>query len=436
MASSNSIDVPYEVRREWSAEWDLAPLLRGESVVVQPCPTRFLHPSLEVRNIPGRGRGVVAARSVDVGTLLLLDTPLLTSPTHGELVEAVLSKAGADTEFRRTFLSMCGDPEDDVARASVDCPPCENLVRNIVRHNYHGVEEPPKDGELCSATVVGMWPLGSLVNHSLRPNVARTFLGHTSFYRSILPIAEGEEVLDNYFDLRLPFRTRKQLLSANHSIENAETDEFDANADVVAEIEDAHQAAFSSEDIHTKETAQAAFTRLLEVTNRCHAVGTPDPAFTTIFRDFGMLAGQLGDIHLSLQGLAKAFEVATVREPYSLVSVVLSSRMLSMACLGANELDIEVREQLEAVARKHLTMVYGPFPDVFEVLNPVLSRRLAILNKKRTQRSGERNEVKKAKSQKEDCTSQIGEQAEEVIGGSGDVSSSTVSSEEVRKLEQ
>ena len=43
-----------------SQEWDLAPLLRGTRTTVSDSPLRFLHPDVELRHIPGRGRGMVA----------------------------------------------------------------------------------------------------------------------------------------------------------------------------------------------------------------------------------------------------------------------------------------------------------------------------------------------------------------------------------------
>lgn len=96
-----------------------------------------------------------------------------------------------------------------------------------------------------------------------------------------------------------------------------------------------------------------------------------------------MVAGQLGNQELCLQGLASALEFASAREPYSVVTCILSLRMVHMACLAHDEIDKETRDGLEELARKHLRMVYGPGQGVFEALNPRLSRELAALRTER-----------------------------------------------------
>lgn len=292
-----ALPVPYEVLRAWPAEWDLTPLLLSTaSGLPEPGPLRYLHPALEVRTVPGRGRGVFATSSVEAGELLLLDSPLVTASTYNALLEAIDSRAQTDEPFRRALLSMCGDPADEATRAAVDIAPATALVRNIVRHNYHGVDASPKDGEVPEGppSAVGLWPLGSLVNHSLSPNATRTFAGHCSCYRLIKPLQAGSEVLDNYLDLRLPHAVRQDLLRKNHGIEDEGPDQWDAPAEVLAAIQADHASTISTCESGTKEAIQAGFMKLAELTNRCMDVGKKDPAFTDVFRDFALAAGQQG----------------------------------------------------------------------------------------------------------------------------------------------
>lgn len=352
---------------------------------------RYLHEALEVRALPGRGRGVVATRPVEAGELVMLDTPLMTAESYGVLVEELTSRTRDDEAFRRQVLSMCGDPADVAARSQQDRPPSTALVQNIVRHNYHGAEPMPRDGEVKSAEVFGLWPLGSLLNHSLKPNVARTFAGECSCYRSIKPLQVGDEVLDNYLDLRLPAAMRKDMMRKNHGIDDEGPDACDAPAAFVAEVRDAHQRAMAQlmEDGGTQSASQAAFVELAQLTNRCADSGVKDPAFCDIFRDFAQLAGQLGDANMSLQGFALAVEMATAREPFSTISYLLALRMVHMAVLAKDEVGAETRGGLEALARRHFRIVFGSAPGAFEAANPQLVADLVARPEAATAAAGE-----------------------------------------------
>jgi len=348
---------------------------------LQSEPARYLHADLEVRPLSGRGRGVIATRTIRAGELLLLDTPLATAESYEVLLEVLGTRSRDDEAFRRKVLSMCGDASDEAARAKVGQPPSKLLLRNIVRHNYHGVDPTPINGELLlGEPTVGLWPLGSLVNHSLRPNVTRTFAGHCSCYRSIKPIAAGEEVLDNYLDLRLPRSMRQDMMRRNHGMDDEGPDACDAAAASVEEVQAACKGAMAHQGEATQEVAQASFVVLAGVTNKIMEIGVQDPVFADVFRDFALLAGQLGDVDMSLQGLAQAIEFATAREPYSVISYVLALRMLHMACLAKGEVDAQTRGGVEALARKHFKLVFGPLPGAFEALNPKIVRQLAELS--------------------------------------------------------
>mmetsp|Transcript_15786 Transcript_15786/g.29144 ORF Transcript_15786/g.29144 Transcript_15786/m.29144 type:complete len:412 (-) Transcript_15786:71-1306(-) len=374
--------LPYDVRREWPAEWEILPLLEGKGDSPTPGPARYLHPGLEVRHVEGRGRGVVATQSIEAGTLLLLDTPIVTAPSHDELLEAILSRAKDDANFRRQLLSMQGDPSDEAARASPEAPLSASLVRNVLRHNYHAVERPPVDGELISSSdnaLVGLWPLGSIVNHALHPNVTRSFAGHAACYRLIRAINAGDEVLDNYLDLRLPHSQRQEMMRANHSMDDVGPDAFDASASVVAKILAAYDKVGKKLEKKKVAVQQSALMQLAKISNACSDTGKNDPAFADIFKDFAILAGQLGDANMCLEGLAKAVEMATAREPFNVISYLLTLRMVHMACLAHSEIRGEIRDDLEALAREHFRMVFGSYPGAFEALNPQLTKQLASL---------------------------------------------------------
>lgn len=372
LSGMDPLPVPYEIRRVLPTEWQLLPLLKGDVLLLSPGPARFLHASLDIQDIPGRGRGIVAKDALECGDLVMLDSPMLTAPTYDELVQETIKKCREDVEFRRSFFSMCGDPEDEEARKNTEKAPLPATTKNIIRHNYHGLDWAPVDGEIFDrGNIVGLWPLGSLLNHSIRPNIARSFAGHTACYRVIRPIASGEEVLDNYLDLRLPHEQRQEMMRVNHNMDDEGPDSCDAPAEAVKEIKEAEAKASTAASLGgSKQKAMKGFKLLLKLTQKAMSLEARDPCFHDLFRNFGLCAGQLGDAELSIQGLAQALELTQSREPYSVLSSILSARMLHMACLAADKIDEETRRRLEKLAREHSGIIYGSEPGIFEALNP------------------------------------------------------------------
>lgn len=368
----DALPVPYEIRREVPSEWQLLPLLKGDGLQLSPGPARFLHASLNIQETPGKGRGIVAKEALACGDLVMLDTPMLTAPTYDELVQETIKKNREDIEFRKVFFSMCGDPEDEEVRKNVDKAPLPATTKNIIRHNYHGLDWAPVDGEIFDrGNLVGLWPLGSLLNHSIRPNIARSFAGHTAVYRVIRPIASGEEVLDNYLDLRLPYEQRQEMMRLNHNMDDEGPDAADAPAELIKEIKAAEDKASKEASLGgSKQKAMKGFKVLLKLTQKAMSIETRDPCFHDLFRNFGLCAGQLGDAELCIQGLAQALELTQSREPYSVLSSILSSRMLYMACLAADKIDEDTRKGIEKLAREHSGIIYGSEPGIFEALNP------------------------------------------------------------------
>eukprot|EP00928_Gymnodinium_smaydae_P099564 TRINITY_DN9538_c1_g4_i1.p1 TRINITY_DN9538_c1_g4~~TRINITY_DN9538_c1_g4_i1.p1 ORF type:complete len:424 (-),score=45.02 TRINITY_DN9538_c1_g4_i1:68-1339(-) len=373
----------FNVRREWPQEWDLLPALRGDADA--PClasPPRYLHSAFDISLTDGRGQKLVAKHAMEAGELVLLDTPIATADTFDTLVQVVTTRMRDDEEFRRIMLGMPADPGSEAAQAAMDRAPPPSVIKSILRRHHRDTDTPPIDGELPDGPPleVGIWPLSSLVSYALRPNAVRICAGRIACYRLIRPVAAGDELRSNFLDPRLPKALRLDALRRRYGAEfDDPVDEADAPAEVLAKIQEAHSAATALSEPGTPEAAKAAFSKLLELTNQCEEAGIEDPAFTDVFRDFGVLAGQLGDASLCLQGLAKAIELVTQREPYNIMSCVFTQRMLHTACLANKTIDDDTRAGLKELAQKHSAAVYGPGPGVFEVLNAKSTRKLAIL---------------------------------------------------------
>merc|ERR1712185_280106 len=108
-------------------------------------------------------------------------------------------------------------------------------------------------------------------------------------------MGEGDEVLDNYLDLRLPHHARQEMMRFHHGIDDEGPDNFDAPANATKEIQTAHGKVKKLMKKGTIEASQAAFKQLAEISNRCDETGVTDPAFADVFKDFALVAGRLGD---------------------------------------------------------------------------------------------------------------------------------------------
>jgi len=312
---------------------------------------------------------------------VLVDAPLVVADTRRALLETTFERANqeAEEDFRELLLSLCGDRSDRGKRAMaldegfVPAP----LVERIIAHNYHVVEPPPIDGCVpeSDTSVCGLWPLGSIVNHSLRPNVTRSFAGHANCYRLLRDVAAGEELFDNYLDPRLPRSERAAILAKVHFMDDEGPDDCDAPAEFMAEIE---QARSRVGELLQEDRAGDAFQLLAEVSSRCRACGRRDPAFAEIFRAHADVAGQLqDDAHLRLRCLTTALEFATTREPFSTVSCMLAVELLAATLEAVQPSDPAAGlERAEEVAREHFRGVYGAEEGTFEALNPGFSEQL------------------------------------------------------------
>eukprot|EP00928_Gymnodinium_smaydae_P046021 TRINITY_DN30620_c0_g1_i2.p1 TRINITY_DN30620_c0_g1~~TRINITY_DN30620_c0_g1_i2.p1 ORF type:complete len:461 (-),score=112.60 TRINITY_DN30620_c0_g1_i2:132-1514(-) len=415
-----------DVLRTWPTHWDLPVLLRScrdhleaakapktAGAEARPPPQqqqlgRFLHPALELREVEGRGRGLIALRPIAAGELALVDVPLITASCTRDLVEAVLLRANggglAAEDFRRVLLGLCGESDDAAAREvalSTAAVPA-GLVEGIVLHNCHDLEEPglgsaPESGGATPTAAVGsaaadlgcgLWPLASLVNHSLRPNVARCFLGKVALLRLARPLRAGEELLDNYVDPRLPREERAAFLARRHQIVDEGPDVCDAAGETFPELERGLSQLHRLLEAGRVEDAHRC---LVGVAGQCRTAGKRDPGFTDILWAFADIAREvLGDPLLRLECLTAALWYLTAREPACTVSCRLAAELWRASHGIAGEAVAAVADrralsfgreygfvppspdEARKMAREHCERVYGP--GAFEALFNLASR--------------------------------------------------------------
>eukprot|EP00928_Gymnodinium_smaydae_P063876 TRINITY_DN47354_c0_g1_i1.p1 TRINITY_DN47354_c0_g1~~TRINITY_DN47354_c0_g1_i1.p1 ORF type:complete len:560 (-),score=81.05 TRINITY_DN47354_c0_g1_i1:228-1835(-) len=199
----------------------------------------FASSALEVVTIAGRGRGVRAKAALEPGALLLAERAVATAPEPelGEVLVKLQSRLPEETRLRLRL--MCdGEPLAPVSQpvALQAWPPPElhkerpgevslQRMRRIVDLNAYRCAPPwkeyafmpddesaPVDDDETRHMVYGVFPLGSLVNHSCAPNVSKVLLGDWVFLRAAQRIEPGEEITQFYCDVRMPLQMRQKEL--------------------------------------------------------------------------------------------------------------------------------------------------------------------------------------------------------------------------------
>ncbi|CAE7940042.1 SMYD2 [Symbiodinium necroappetens] len=207
---------------ENAERYDFKELLKlpvGEATDVE----EFLGP-VQVAWVPGKGRGLVAARDVGLGELLFVNRAFQVAET-GKLLEATLRKLEdprrcSDEEFQSFFRLSSGQgkgplpefpelkcrmrrrdsPQPDVPLRSVN----RRLVKDILDSNAHELDTSDVAKLQSAGKLSSIFLTASLVNHSCRPTAARVFLGDLMFVRAARDLRMGEEITDGYISVLQP----------------------------------------------------------------------------------------------------------------------------------------------------------------------------------------------------------------------------------------
>ncbi|EIW54878.1 SET domain-containing protein [Trametes versicolor FP-101664 SS1] len=140
------------------------------------------------RHIPGKGRGLIAARALSRGELILAESPLLVQPpsyTNATILRALSALSDAQ---QRDYFSLAN------AHKGVHPPPLGVFKTNAL---------PCGDHDITTGTAAGsgaVFVLGSRFNSSCDPNVNNYWnegQGKITFW-AVRDIAEGEELLISY----------------------------------------------------------------------------------------------------------------------------------------------------------------------------------------------------------------------------------------------
>jgi len=227
-----------------------------------------------------KGNGFFATRDIPVGTLVLVEKPLVC------ILDSDLSKQpwadddSGDTqalfialgEASRKVLPLIAplhpqsardkredDPYHMYTKKAYEGIPCEEIerYRQVCRYNMFGFYT--NSEQICyhytyrHFTGAGLFALASTFNHSCEPNIGRYSLGDATFFRTSRPVKAGEELCISYIEAETLVETKRfrhQVLNRDFTctcrkctIEEAEPMEeegaknyADINAELLAEL--------------------------------------------------------------------------------------------------------------------------------------------------------------------------------------------------------
>eukprot|EP00931_Biecheleriopsis_adriatica_P091506 TRINITY_DN65394_c0_g1_i1.p1 TRINITY_DN65394_c0_g1~~TRINITY_DN65394_c0_g1_i1.p1 ORF type:complete len:568 (+),score=150.33 TRINITY_DN65394_c0_g1_i1:27-1706(+) len=188
----------------------------------------FCDQRVEVREIPGRGRGLTLSAPAAEGELLFACRAFAIAP-RSELQAAVVEQLRRcpEASYKR-FLCLQSSASPPAAKiegsiqdwtADTSSKPSKprtvdaELVGKVLRHNSIARDALDARGSAGEAPLSGLWLLPSLVNHCCRPNVHQSFLGDLLIARAARPMAAGEELMVAYVSTLQPRHVRTQHLA-------------------------------------------------------------------------------------------------------------------------------------------------------------------------------------------------------------------------------
>ncbi|KAH7407333.1 hypothetical protein BKA64DRAFT_705742 [Cadophora sp. MPI-SDFR-AT-0126] len=204
---------------------------------------------VEVRDIPGKGRGLVTTQSVkagdllmcekafsyahaqhsgsldaptgDIGILVNLGTNRLTMGTHVSQLTEIYQNLMHNPSTAPEFLDLYSGSYQRASEQSVDGAPMVDsfLIERIVSLNVFGSSLTSKDAPQTSSQdslfgASGVWTKAAYINHTCMKNCARTFIGDMMIIRATKDMPANTELGWCYAD---PMNREKMQKSLSDS---------------------------------------------------------------------------------------------------------------------------------------------------------------------------------------------------------------------------
>ncbi|KAF2419587.1 SET domain-containing protein [Tothia fuscella] len=160
-----------------------------------------------VRPSPGKGLGVFALHDLDVGSIIMRETPIFTIQRPSFIKGTGYPMEAVSQLVRSEFALLASKQQEEVMNLTYHATDTEkensDVLGLIFRSNAY------KTGE-----DIGLFPKISRINHSCRPNTS--YYWNAKQNKRIVyanrKIRKGEELFDSYISLLLTHKERKERL--------------------------------------------------------------------------------------------------------------------------------------------------------------------------------------------------------------------------------
>jgi tetratricopeptide (TPR) repeat protein len=191
---------------------------------------------IEIQEISGKGRGIVATKDISPGTLLIaakafsvvygtekdtlnkcihlnLASDKAISPTSYKLMSRILQKMQTNASFAAKVYELCSGKESENSKVDghIFDP---DLIEKICQMNAFSLEHFGANNSLQhlhDSCALFTRPVCYL-NHSCDRNASRFFIGDFIFIHAVAPISKGSEILISYINPVENLSRRKLLL--------------------------------------------------------------------------------------------------------------------------------------------------------------------------------------------------------------------------------
>ncbi len=199
---------------------------------------------VEIGNVPGKNKGLIASRDIGKGELLLVSkafssafssecgflfhslnkhTREINSNTQGlNMINTMINLKNNPNAANDVYSLYCGSSDRDEtvpACGIIDTNRIEqiDLLNAFVGENTENFAENDCESNLFQPKITGLWILPSYINHSCHVNAYRTFYGDIMAVHSIQNIRMNDEITMQYIDVSsMSYRKRNQQLNESY----------------------------------------------------------------------------------------------------------------------------------------------------------------------------------------------------------------------------
>ena len=160
-----------------------------------------------IRQSPGKGLGVFARRDLEVGTVIMRETPVLKILPPDYVKGSGYPMNAVSQLLRADFIHLSAEEQEEVMSLAYYSTAADKNTSDTLGLIF-------KTNAYKSGEEIGLFPKIARINHSCRPNTS--YFWHAKSNRRVMyanrKIKKGEEILDSYISLLLPQEERQKHL--------------------------------------------------------------------------------------------------------------------------------------------------------------------------------------------------------------------------------